>query len=218
MAADTPLIIFDMDGVLVDSSPCHRLAFDNLWQRLGISGPDYDQIAGRRTIEVVREWIPRDDGALPSPATIQAGVAFKQERALRYLRQHMTVFEDTLPVLQAVAEAGHTVGLGTGASRTATELVLQRLGSAASFDHVVTADDVRAGKPAPDVFASIIERASADPAETLVIEDSAVGISAGIAAGARVASVRSGQQLDHPRFVGAYADLAALRRSGALRA
>lgn len=204
------LLIFDMDGVLVDTSPCHRRAFAALWEELGIEGPAYERIAGRPTVEVVREWLPAAsstaDGSDPEER-LRRWVEFKQRRALRCLRHRSVIYDDTDAALAAVAAPGRLLAVGTGASRVSTDLVLRRAGLRDRFRHVVTAADVEAGKPAPDTFLLVMERAGVGPSDTLVIEDSDTGVRAGIASGARVLSVRSGVRADHRRFLGAFDDL-----------
>ena len=102
------------------------------------------------------------------------------------------------------------MALATGGSRAAAEIVLLDSPVAACFASVATGDDVERGKPSPDLYLLTLERTGCAAGKTLVIEDSMAGIAAGIAAGAWVASVRSGARVDHRRFVGSYPDLAGL--------
>ena len=71
-------LIFDMDGVLVDTSAGHARAYQDLWERCGVTGPPYARIAGRPTREVV-EHFTRE--LAPTPAAIEEWAAFKQQRA-----------------------------------------------------------------------------------------------------------------------------------------
>ncbi len=201
------LIVFDMDGVLTDSSACHARAFADLWARVGVTAPPpYPAIAGRTTESVVREVT---GPAAPAEADIRRWVTFKQERAREYLGA-TGGFADARPAVSRLAQAGLSLALGTGASRATTRMLLERAGLDQFFPVVVTAEDVREGKPAPDTFAAAIRLAGGDPSATLVVEDSRAGILAGIAAGAWVASVRSGEALAHVRFLGSFPDLAEL--------
>ncbi|MGH9900852.1 MAG: HAD family hydrolase [Pyrinomonadaceae bacterium] len=198
------LIIFDMDGVLVNTSPCHGRAYDDLWRKLGIEGPPYDEIAGRRTGEVVVE---RTRNLKPAAAQVSEWVLFKQKRAREYLCTEDISYADTAPCLVALESRGVPAALGTSASRANTELILDRLGLARFFRVVVTGEDVREGKPSPEIYLSVMERAGMSANETLVVEDSASGLEAAIAAGARAASVRTGERIDSPKFIGAFPDL-----------
>ncbi len=209
MSRPYDLILFDMDGVLSDSTPAHARAYDDLWRRLQLVGPPYPAVAGRRTCEVVTE-VARD--LSPTPAQIAEWVRFKQERARHYLDFLPMLFPDSLLALARVEAAGLAMAVGTGASRATTRLILGEAGGEGRFRAVVTADDVREGKPAPETFVTAARLASAAVGRTLVVEDSEAGLVAGIEAGSWVCSVRTGVQLRHPRFVGAFEDLTGLLR------
>ena len=137
---------------------------------------------------------------------------WKQERARALVCTEPIAFADSEAALRRLARAGLRMALGSGASRATVEVVLQRFGWSGLFHPVVAAEDVARGKPAPDVYQQILARARVEPADTLVVEDSAAGIEAGLACGARVVSVRSGLASPHPGFAGSCADLAELAR------
>ncbi len=201
------LLAFDMDGVLADTSMCHAAAFEELWQRLGIDGPAYEKIAGRTTLDVVTEHTAL---LRPSAEQVSEWVSLKQELARRRLATDAVLYADTIPCLEALGEYGYRMALATAGSRAAADVVLLGSAAAACFSSVATGDDVQRGKPAPDVYTLTMERTGHVGDETLVIEDSVAGVAAGIAAGAWVASVRSGVGVDHPRFLGRYPDLIGL--------
>ena len=201
------LIVFDMDGVLTDSSAGHARAFAELWSEIGVNNPPaYTDIMGRPTEPVIREFTRPLN---PEEADIHRWVTFKQERARQYLGA-MEIFPDALPSVSALANEGFRLALGTGASRRTTLQLLSHAGLDRFFPVVVTGDDVGQGKPAPETFSLAIERAGGEPDSSLVIEDSVAGLAAGLAAGAWAASVRTGERAEHARFVGAFPDLAAL--------
>ena len=72
------LVVFDLDGVLVDTSPCHRAAFEALWREIGITGPPYESLAGRTTLQAVRDCTR---ALAPTEGQFREWVLFKQERA-----------------------------------------------------------------------------------------------------------------------------------------
>ena len=216
------LVIFDLDGVLVASDACHARAYEETWQRLGVRGaPAYAQLAGRRTRDVIAEQLARSGVG----GDLAAAVRFKQERARHHIATASIVFEDTPAALARFAKAAR-LALGTGASRETAELLLARIGARAAFETLVAAEDVTRGKPAPDVYAAVLARCAVAPERALVVEDSAAGVSAALAAGAHVALVRakpharapqlsqSGSEPDWgrpgPRVLGSFADLTAL--------
>lgn len=205
---DIRLLIFDMDGVLVSTSSCHARAYHDLWNRLGIDGPDYQSIAGRKTSEVVAEVTA---SLLPSEQQLQDWIQFKQRRARDCIDSAELCYPDTVDCLRTLAQCGVTMALGTAASAETVRGILQRYRLQDYFESVVTADDTERGKPAPDVYLSLIERHQVLPAASLVVEDSVAGLQAALAAGACVVSVRTGAVQDHAAFLGSFTDLAALR-------
>ncbi|MEO8294946.1 MAG: HAD family phosphatase [Gemmatimonadota bacterium] len=201
------LIVFDMDGVLTDSTSCHSRAYSDLWSRTGIANPPaYETIAGRATAEVVREYTA---GLDPAPAEIRAWTRWKQERAREYL-QKSSAFPDALPALETLSSLGFHLALGTGASAATARMLLNQGGLDVYLPVIVTADDVSRGKPHPETYARAITLSAGTPEKSLVVEDSASGLVAGAAAGAWTASVRSGEQVDDPNFIGIFPDLGSL--------
>lgn len=201
-------VVFDMDGVLVDTSPCHRQAFAELWRELGVAGPDYDTIAGRTTREVVRDAL--GDGA--PDEEVQRRVRAKQRRARELLAGAELLFDDAVPTLRTLRSRGYRLALATGGSRGTVRLVLERLRrrGAPDFESVLSAADVERGKPAPEVYLTTCRRMGIEPRRALVVEDSESGIRAGLRAGASVVGVRSEGRVSHPRYLGTLPSLVPL--------
>jgi len=201
------LIIFDMDGVLADSSPCHARAYQDLWKEIGVKGPRYDSIMGRPTGEVIRE-ITGDLG--PTSDQVEQWIRFKQERARAYLQKETVTFPDTREVLEKLTASGVAIAVGTSASRDTAELLLRQIGVLPLIPVLVTSDDVREGKPAPDTYLEALRRSGGAPDRTLVVEDSLSGLRAATAAGTWSAAVRNNLRFSGPRFLGNFPDLRSL--------
>ena len=204
------LVIFDLDGVLVDSDACHSIAYEETWARLAVRGaPTYAELAGRRTRDVIEEQIARQG----IRAELDASVRFKQDRARHHLETALILFPDVPQALPRFARVAR-LAVGTGASRETARIMLQRLGALARFEAMVAAEDVAFGKPAPDVYLRVLELCGVAAAQTLIVEDSNAGATAALRAGADLALVRSGKLAPEgeprPHIVGAFADLTAL--------
>jgi mannitol-1-/sugar-/sorbitol-6-phosphatase len=205
--AKVDLVVFDMDGVLVDSTGCHARAYQDLWKQVGLADPpSYHDLAGVPTDTAVRHYTA---ALKPSNNQVERWVRFKQERARKYLRR-TPAFPDALPVVTALHRLGYKLAVGTGASSITTHQLLSQTGLLAYFPVIVTADDVTAGKPAPETFSRAIEQADGVPDTSVVIEDSVAGLEAGAAAQAWTGSVRTGETVAHPRFLGTFPDIASL--------
>ena len=197
-------LIFDMDGVLVDTCACHARAYADLWEQCGIAGPPYGVIAGRPTQEVVAHYTR---ALAPSPQAVAGWTAFKQQRARDYLRTGPVGYDDVLPALTAIDRAGIGMGVATGASRATARLLLDRAAIAGFFRFVLTAEDVRSGKPDPEVYRRAAELSGAPREGIAVVEDSVSGLESAAAAGTRMACVRSGLRIASPLFLGSFAGL-----------
>ena len=184
-------LVFDMDGVLVDTSPSHSKAYDKLWQSLSIKGPEYSEIAGRSTKEVVAEYASH----LNAKQLLEA-VAFKQSTALEILNTADISYVDTLSALQNLQARGLSMAVATSASRASAEMALQSAGIAHFFSAVITSADVERAKPAPDLFQAGIRALGCEPTHTLIFEDSQSGLLAAMASGAYVVAVREVPELD----------------------
>ena len=174
------LLIFDLDGTLVDSSPLHARAFAEVFAPLGIE-VDYERIAGMTTAGAIERLLEEHAVSLPDAEHERLRLA-KQERALALIAAEL----EPLPGAVAFVEAARTrfaCALCTSASPASVEAALARTGMAGWFDPVVTAADVRRGKPEPEAFLLALARARRSAAEALVFEDSESGLRAAAAAG-----------------------------------
>ena len=198
-------MVFDLDGVLVDTSEVHAQAYAEVWRRAGLVGPSYADIAGRRTEEVVREVL-----ADSTEQERAIWVEFKQTRARQLLETAPVRFAGALRVLSELAATNVPLGLATGASRLNVELLLARQGLARFFKSVVTADEVTRGKPHPMPFEQVTRELGVAVEQTLVVEDSGAGMRAAVAAGAAVVCVHTGLAITHPRFCGSFGTLDAV--------
>lgn len=146
----------------------------------------------------------------PTDRQLEDWTRFKQARARECLTTDDVSFPDSAICVKLLQRHGHRLALGTAASRDTATAVLTRQGWMTSFVCIVTGDDVRRGKPAPDIYQAAMKQSAVHPDRTLIIEDSQSGLEAAVASSAYVASVRSGLTSRSDRFVGAFPDLTTL--------
>jgi beta-phosphoglucomutase len=177
-------VIFDMDGVLIDSGAHHRDAWRLLLDELGVApAVDFWRCTiGRPAEEAVPLLLDR-----PVPAAEAAALARrKREHYTRLAARGMLPIAGAPAFVAALAGAGVPRAVGTSAPRTDVEALLQAIGVRAHFEVIVTADDVRWGKPNPEVYLKAAAGLGLPPVACLVFEDSVVGIHAARNAGMRV--------------------------------
>jgi HAD superfamily hydrolase (TIGR01509 family) len=116
-----------------------------------------------------------------------AELVLRKRMAFRRIAESRMVPFDGLP--EEIARWGLPRGLATSSTREDADFMLGRLGFGAAFAPVVTADDVRDAKPAPDCYRLAAERLGRDPGACVALEDTANGMKAALAAGIRVLAV-----------------------------
>jgi beta-phosphoglucomutase len=169
-------VIFDMDGVIVDSEPHHERAFLQVFDEIGYGrthGIHFPDFIGRSDLTVWHEFVARHKPALP----LEHLAALKQKRVLDLMQAAEPIFEG-LPDLVRKLAARVPLAVASGSQHPVIEAVLAMKGLRPFFSTVVSFTDVKHGKPAPDIFL-----------RAAVIEDSKPGVSAARAAGMRVVAI-----------------------------
>lgn len=181
-------VIFDMDGVLVDSEPYWFRTREEFTRDLGKSWTDALQrmTMGVSTVEWARIMVEQ----LELDMTIEELIKEIKRRMLAH-------YEERLPVLPGAVEAVHTaakgypVALASGSPTELIDKVLQLTGLDKVFKTVVYGDTISRGKPAPDIYFEAARRLAVSPAQCIGIEDSANGIRSLKAAGMKAIAVPS---------------------------
>jgi HAD superfamily hydrolase (TIGR01509 family) len=185
----TRAIVFDLDGVLVNSSPCHSAAFKEIFAPFGIHDFEYSRFAGWRTRDVV-EKVLRDAGCAADAGIIDTAAARKSQLA----REKMAACDPVVPgcadVLRELSGRGYTLALASSGSPESVSVFLDSAAVRPFFQSVLTGGDVRHAKPDPEIYQRTCEQLRTDPADCLVVEDAVAGVVAARRAGAAVIGVR----------------------------
>ena len=184
-------VIFDCDGVLVDSEPLGHSIWGEVTRRYGyeITAEDSETCRGhndRYTYDLLAER-----AELPPWELFMEEIVEVEE--LRYPGE-LAAFPDAFEAVRALAAQGLPLAVGSSSPRRRVELSLTLTDLARYFDVVVAGDDVLggadlAGKPAPDIYLAAAAGLGVDPAQCIAIEDSEAGSAAAVAAGMRVIAV-----------------------------
>jgi len=181
-------LIFDMDGVLIDSTAIHTKAWDLYLERLGISDGDLmSRMLGKRNDQIVTALF---GDQLPKEEVVRHGAA--KEQLYRDLMD--PVFERFVVagVCEFVEQAhrqGIPLGLATNAEPANVEFVLRRTGLKGKFASIVDGHQIENPKPSPDIYTEVARRLGVAPANCVVFEDSPGGMTAALASGARLVAV-----------------------------
>lgn len=180
-------VIFDMDGLLVDSEPSWFRARADLAEQHGKTWTEADQLAmaGVHTEVWVEALHDTLDGKLDRARVLGEIVG---RMATYYERGEVPILPGANEALAACAER-YRVGLASGSPKRLIEACLSGAGWGRFFEALVSSDELEHGKPAPDIYLEIMERMGLEARTTAVVEDSGAGIKSGRAAGARVVAV-----------------------------
>ncbi|MFM2196954.1 MAG: hypothetical protein RLZZ505_386 [Verrucomicrobiota bacterium] len=180
-------VIFDCDGTLVDSMPAHFDAWCEALASHGAAGIFKEDVffamGGRPTRDIVVD-INSEYGLKLDPEAIALA---KREAFLRKL--HLVELIDEVADFAKSLSGKMPLAVASGGSRYVVEKTLKLLNCSDWFDEVVTADDVKNGKPNPDIFLKAAQLLGVVPERCLVIEDAPPGVMAAQAAGMQVITV-----------------------------
>ncbi|HEY3381517.1 MAG TPA: HAD family phosphatase [Vicinamibacterales bacterium] len=174
-------IIFDMDGVLVDSEPVHLEAVRCLLADHGVDYPlqHEENFYGCTDREVFRILKARYGLAASEGDLARAWI----DRVVALLPGRLGPMTGVPDVLRTLRQKGIRLALASSSAPAIIATTLDQLGLKASFELIVSGHDVACGKPAPDIFLEAARRLGLAPADCLVIEDSFNGLCAASAAG-----------------------------------
>lgn len=179
-------VIFDMDGVIVDSEPLALKQYTLVLKNLGYEIEE-DFLHTLQGVTQRKYW-----------ETVKAHLSLAQniEDLMRNQQAHMIAYWKSLPHLEAnrgipelldmIRKAGIRVALATSASSQRVPIFLERLGLSDAFEVVVNGEDIKHSKPAPDTYLLAAQKLKVDPVECVAIEDAKNGVESAKSAGMKV--------------------------------
>jgi HAD superfamily hydrolase (TIGR01509 family) len=181
-------VVFDLDGLLVDSEPLWRRAQIAVFGRYGLTLTDAQcrSTKGRAIGEVAAYWHRRAGWSGPPPASVAAEVT---DEVVRLLRRDGRLLPGARQAVATCQRAGLGLAVASSSSRQLIEAALGALQIRSAFDAVCSAEDVGAGKPDPAVYLAACRALAVPPDRCVALEDSALGCQAARAAGIVCAAV-----------------------------
>ena len=181
-------VVFDLDGVLIDSEPIwDRVRRDYVESAGGSWREDSQRVMMGMSTQEWSGYSSRDLGVGQAPEEVAEAVI--AEMAAVYGEQP-PLLPGAVPAVRALA-AAYLLGLATSSPRELIGTVLRAAGLASAFSATVSTEELAHGKPAPDVYLEVARRLGVDPGRCAAVEDSANGLRAAAAAGMRVVAIPS---------------------------
>jgi HAD superfamily hydrolase (TIGR01509 family) len=182
-------VLFDMDGLLIDSEPLWTVAEIELAGSLGGQWSDgiKTQIIGTRldvAVPIILEWyaVPR------GPAEVAAAMEFLLDRMVELFHDRLPLMPGALELIDGVRALGVPTALVSSSYRVLVDAALDELGRE-RFEVTLAGDEVTHGKPSPEPYLTACRRLGVEPAAAVILEDAMSGVTSGEAAGATVVAV-----------------------------
>ena len=188
-------VIFDMDGVLIDSEPLWKIAMEEVFHSVGcmITKKDFQKTVGLRIDEVIAFWHKEVGWDKYSSKEVEHKII---QRMIELIHQNGTPLVGVLDTLHFLRKNNIKIGLATSSYTVLIDAVLNTLNIRGHFDFVHSAEDEEFGKPHPAVYLSVAKKLDVHPTKCLVIEDSINGVISGKAA--RMSVICIPEKTHHP--------------------
>ncbi|QSX34021.1 hexitol phosphatase HxpB [Shewanella avicenniae] len=196
-------VIFDMDGVLIDSEPVWQQAEFEVLTRFGlpVTFADMNQTTGLRIDELVNFWYQRFPDL---NFDRQAMAQFIVQRVVDYIEQDGVAMAGVVTALTACRAAGLAVGLATSSSQLIMDAVLNKLAIRPLFDVTQSAEKLPFGKPHPEVYLQCAKQLGIHPNQCLAVEDSFNGLIAARAASMQTLVIPAPEHQAEARWAAAH--------------
>ncbi|MEE9394500.1 MAG: HAD family phosphatase [Planctomycetota bacterium] len=204
-------VIFDMDGVLIDSEPAHLDATNEILSREGayLSAEQNRPYLGTNDVSYWKALSERFSLA----GTLDHYIAERQVVLVRRLKETLPLAEGLIPFLDELKAQGVALAVASGSDRELVEFVVEEGGLSGYFPVIASGDEVTRPKPDPEIFLLAAQRLECDPQSCVVLEDSPNGARAALEAGMRCFRVLTAttQSLEFPKTAGEIATFCGLK-------
>ena len=195
------LVIFDMDGVLVDACELHRVALNEAIVEIcnyQISVEEhYKEYNGLPTKVKLKKL---NEKGLIQNSQIEAIENLKQQKTVSSILKTLSIRQEKIDLMQSLKDVNIKIGCFTNSIRTSTELMLEKTGILKYFDVIITNQDVTKSKPDPEGYLLCMQKLQIDKNNCLIVEDSENGIKAAKASGAHFIKVENPDEVNKNLF------------------
>lgn len=197
---DFRAVIFDMDGVLIDSEPLWKIAMEETFHSVGcmITKKDFQKTVGLRIDEVIRYWHKEAGWEKYTCQEVEDRIV---QRMVELIRENGEPLPGVVDTINYLRENKYRIGLATSSYSVLIETVLDTIQLKEYFDFTHSAEHEEFGKPHPQVYLTVASSLGIEPHECLVIEDSLNGIISGKAARMKVVCIPEKTHHPEPRLM-----------------
>jgi HAD superfamily hydrolase (TIGR01509 family) len=180
-------VIFDMDGVIVNSEPYSMQALIDILRQYGVAPTEDDlrRSYGRRVRDDFVDYFAK----YGVTADVTIAIAHKHARYYHLAAGHLRPFPGVMPLFKRLRDRGYRLALASSGDRVKVAFGMQALELSCLFETVVTGDDVSHSKPDPEIYLTAAQRIGVPPAVCIAIEDAPAGVEAAKRAGMRCIAV-----------------------------
>jgi sugar-phosphatase len=202
-------VIFDMDGLLIDSEPCWQEAGSETLRQFNVTLTpiQYHHTTGLRTPEWLDYWFGFfgiDKSLIPAAAAALHGKVFEK------IRTHAQPLPGVHHIMEYFKSKSVRIGLATSSPLTLANIVVEKLQIGPYLQAISSADHLPFGKPHPQVYMDCAEALSVTPLHCIAFEDSFNGMIAAKAARMKCVAIPVADQLAHPKWGAADLKLSSL--------
>lgn len=193
-------VIFDMDGVLIDSEPVWKIAMEEVFAsvKCNLTRKDFEKTVGLRLDEVIRYWYKHAPWDNATPEEVLQQII---DKMVFYLSRDGQALEGVKETLLFLEQKGKKIGLATSSYEVLIETVLKKLEIKDYFQFTHSAEREDFGKPHPAVYLTCAKKLEVDPLKCLVIEDSINGVISGKAARMTVVCIPEKTHNPNPKLI-----------------
>lgn len=193
-------VIYDMDGVLIDSEPLWKIAMEEVFHEVNcdLTRKDFEQTVGLRLDEVITYWYEHRPWENATPEQVLERIVQKMIVLIQANGEPLSGVIDSLEFFKA---KGFKIGLATSSYEILIDTVLEVLNIKHYFDKTHSAEHEKFGKPHPDVYIHTAKELKVRPTECIVIEDSINGVIAGKAARMHVVCIPEKTHAPNPKLI-----------------
>jgi HAD superfamily hydrolase (TIGR01509 family) len=192
-------VIFDMDGVLIDSEPLWKIAMEFVFGQYGstLTHQDFQKTVGLRLDEVIAFWNAHENWGLSDLKKVENQII---DKLISLIKMQPLPLLGVLEILAFLKLQNKKIGLATSSSQRLITTVLDALQIHHFFDFAYSAEYEPFGKPHPGVYIKVAQELGVPTQKCLVIEDSFNGVLAGLAAKMKVCCIPEKTHFPNPRL------------------